>query len=47
MAQIESGDVPGTRAPADPEKAKARVVNYLKSLSKEDLAAMVREVRAA
>jgi hypothetical protein len=46
IAQIESGDVPGTRAPADPAKKRAQVVAFLKNLTKEERDALVREARA-
>jgi len=35
--QLHTGDVPGSRAPADPEKAKARALALLKKMSPEDL----------
>jgi hypothetical protein len=44
--QIASGDVPGSRAPADPAKKRAQVESFLKKLSKEELRELLAEVRA-
>ena len=46
LAQIDSGDVPGTKAPADPAKSRARVVAFMKNLSDADRKALLAEVRA-
>jgi hypothetical protein len=37
----------GSRAPADPAKKKAQVTAFLKNLTKDDLKALLAEVRAA
>ena len=46
-AQIRSGDVPGSRAPADPAKRRAQMVAYLSRLSPEDRKQLLKDAQAA
>jgi hypothetical protein len=44
--QIMSGDVPGSRAPADPAKKRAQIVSFLAKLSPDERKALLAEARA-
>jgi hypothetical protein len=46
IARLRSGDVPGTRAPADPAKKKAQLVEFMRRLPAEELAELIKSVAA-